>query len=322
MDREGQDKEEVTAKEDVRINTALIKKLRQRHPEWEKLTPNNLGFSYDGRSALISSADLRLPLRKIENAPFLTEVIGLPTSATGLTGEESTRKRYRVNLTQIAVHLPQTANPAQFQNLDANMLRVLDMSLLSFARFLQVNDDPEWFIVGTKLFASRGDQMKLTGAFVARRGYCASLKCCLAGLVFVADISVNVFLRSDPMIEVMRHAAEASRFIDFYNDCCHPQGIHPRARDAILLAIKGIKAKLTYLNHSKKVIGLGPPVDSPQSAFDMDGRSVTVAQYFEIMARDRTKPQYGQASTSGRLQYPKLPTINLGSNSKPILVPA
>ena len=49
-----------------------------------------------------------------------------------------------------------------------------------------------------------------------------------------------------------------------------------------------------------------------------------MADYFALMARDRKAGQAYAAALgpSGRLKYPQIPTINIGSVSKPVLVPA
>ena len=50
------------------------------------------------------------------------------------------------------------------------------------------------------------------------------------------------------------------------------------------------------------------------------GKMVTVAQYFEIQGR-KQPAIYGPFLTKGKLRYPALPTINVGSNAKPVLIP-
>ncbi len=82
--------------------------------------------------------------------------------------------------------------------------------------------------------------------------------------------------------------------------------------------IKNVKVKLLHIGHSRKARCLGPPADSPDSKFDYEGKKVTVAQYFEIMA----KGAYRAALPNGRLRFPHAPTINVGNEKKPVLVPA
>lgn len=47
---------------------------------------------------------------------------------------------------------------------------------------------------------------------------------------------------------------------------------------------------------------------------------MTVAQYFELQAKKN--PVYARYLNKGKLKYPALPTINIGSSLKPVLVPA
>jgi len=52
----------------------------------------------------------------------------------------------------------------------------------------------------------------------------------------------------------------------------------------------------------------------------MTGKRVAVAAYFEIMGK--IKPEYAKCLKNGKLKYPSLPTINIGSVKKPVLVPS
>lgn len=211
---------------------------------------------------------------------------------------------------------------ADWQVADPSLLQALDVTTLSFARFMQTHDAPAWSIVGPKLFASNGRSLPLMGAFIARRGFYASLKCCLAGLVLVADVSVNVFIDAGPVMETMRLAAKCRDFETLYNDCQRPGGLPAPLLSDIIEALKSVKIRTLHLGHDKKVVGLGPPADDPATSFEHNGRRMTVAAYFELMCRDETKPLYRQALPRRKLQYPKLPTINIGSNNRPVLVPA
>ena len=75
--REGKFSGDVACKEDARVTFELMKLLRERHPEWESFDPKGIGFTYDGRSFLYTTVDLRLPELNDKNLPHLTEVIGL-----------------------------------------------------------------------------------------------------------------------------------------------------------------------------------------------------------------------------------------------------
>lgn len=79
INADGSDKEEVSQREDERITTSLMAKLRTRHNSaW-----SNIGFGYDGRSMLMTSHSLLLPDQNPDGQPFLSEMIGLPSRATG-----------------------------------------------------------------------------------------------------------------------------------------------------------------------------------------------------------------------------------------------
>jgi hypothetical protein len=58
--------------EDTRITIGLMDRLRIRHPDWK-----NIGYAYDGRSGLYTSADLSLPNRNSSDEPFWEEVVGI-----------------------------------------------------------------------------------------------------------------------------------------------------------------------------------------------------------------------------------------------------
>jgi hypothetical protein len=71
--------------------------------------------------------------------------------------------------------------------------------------------------------------------------------------------------------------------------------------------------------HSRKFKELGPPADHRDSSFERNGQRMTVADYFVEMAREN--PKYRDFMHGNALQYPFLPTVNVGSTKRPILVP-
>lgn len=309
---DGTDKEEVSQKEDERFTTSLIKKLCTRHPEWQ-----HIGFGYDGRSMLMTSASLNLPDLQSDRLPYISESVGLPARATG---EESTRKRYRIALTEVCDTVVPASGDVAWRNIDQNILQNLDVNLTSFIRFMQNEDRPNWSLVGSKIFATRGVSAPLQGAFITKCGYYSTLKSCLAGLVLNVDISVNVFVDSGPLIHILCSAVNCS--LDKFNALCGWGPLPSDVMENLVKAVKSIKIRTMHTGFDKKVVDVGPAADSPESRFDHNGREVTVAQYFELMCQDRSKPIYRIALPQGKLKYPKLPTINIGSRSRPILVPA
>jgi len=79
--------------------------------------------------------------------------------------------------------------------------------------------------------------------------------------------------------------------------------------------LKNCKVCTRHLNQNKKFREFGPPANSMESAFtDERGNRITVAQYFHgMMAKS---PDSYQA-----LQFPFLPTVNVGSKQRAVLVP-
>ena len=304
-----------TCDEDNRVTLGLMLQLRNRHPEWK-----DIGYAYDGRSALYTAGDLKLPALNDIGQPFLSKFVGVLDVNSGT---ESAKKIYKVTLTLVDRLHPPALGSKEWINLNKTLLQALDTSLLTFARFLQVNDEPEWYMAGQKLFHAIASGMPLNGAYIARRGMYASLKCCLAGAVLVADMSVNVFVTGGPMIEVLMKAGGFRTVPDFEQAC--NRGLSPHVIREIESAIKHLKIKLIHIGHSKKAHKLGPAADSLASKFEYENESkvkkqITVAQYFEEMAK--TKPEYRSKLTNGKLRYPKLPTINVGTEKRPVLVPA
>jgi eukaryotic translation initiation factor 2C len=240
-------------------------------------------------------------------------------------GEESSKKIYKVSLTLVDRIFPPAIGTPAWKALDPTVLQALDTTLLSFARFQQINDDPTWFIAGSKLYNAAANGMPLLGAYMARRGIYASIKCCLAGAVLVADMTANIFMSGGPIVDVMMKAGGFRNQQDFENACNHPQGLAPYVKKDINSTLKGLKIKLIHIGHSKKAQKLGPPANSPDSAFDYtdetgNTRKITVADYYELMAK--TKLEYKNKLKNGKLAFPRLPTINVGNDKHPILVPA
>jgi hypothetical protein len=192
-----------------------------------------------------------------------------------------------------------------------------------------VEELPEWFVAGATAFRSRGDKLDLSKAYTAMRGYYAGLKTCMAGLVFVSDMSVSCFLAGGEMINMMWQAGGYNSFQDMLRDATSRQGIQKRRVEMISEAIKNAKVRITHLGHWRKAKGIGPPADSPASSFILNGIRVTVAEYFMEMcklgavtnASSGVMVAYMKALPTGRLKYPFLPTVNIGSSSKPVLVP-
>ena len=74
-DREGNIGTEDLAKENERnVNTAILKEMVQRRNDWKILNGKNVGFSYDGKSSLYTSARLQLKKDVSDSEHFQTDV--------------------------------------------------------------------------------------------------------------------------------------------------------------------------------------------------------------------------------------------------------
>jgi hypothetical protein len=165
------------------------------------------------------------------------------------------------------------------------VLRPIDSALFSFARWNGAQDRPDWFVVGTKGFRSDSEKFELSPVYEALRGYYAGFKSCAAGLVYVSDMSVTCFLKSGELLGLMA-AALRLRSVGDLVTVKFTKDVLATLNDFV----KNAKCKLKHLGHTKKIVGFGPSATSPESVFDCDGEKITVAQYFERIAR--VKPAY------------------------------
>jgi hypothetical protein len=132
-----------------------------------------------------------------------------------------------------------------------------------------------------------------------------------------ADMTASCFLWGASVIDIMWTVCGFRNAESFLEEVRSKKGLNPRYKGLVLGAIKSAQCRITHLKMSKKIKDLGPAADSKDSAFDMDGTVLTVAKYFEIMRKDPVKGKNYPA-----LKHPYLPTINVGTKSRPILVPA
>lgn len=295
------------ADEDARVNVELLLEVAKKHPEWH--IGQQIGFTYNCRSTIYTSHQL----------PFgdggHSEII----NKKKIDGTVSA-SRFRVKITKTDTITMPSATAAAWRNIsDERTINALDSSLLSSARWTIAENSQEWFTVGSKAFRSNSEPHYLSPAYSAQRGYFIGLKTCMAGLVLVSDMSVSCFLNGGPLIEIMWTCGGYRSKAEMLSDA-NGRGI-PRMRlDKIEEALKGAKVRITHLGHFRKIKSMGPPSDSEDSTFSFEGVPHTVASYFAKNAKVAGSI-YKRALPSGRLQFPKLPCINVGSNSKPILVP-
>lgn len=153
------------------------------------------------------------------------------------------------------------------------------------------------------------------------QGYYAGLKCTVAGLYLVSDMSVSCFLTGGHMVNVMWQVGGYRNLEDMMRDA-NTRGLPKRFIDSVNEVIKNAKVSLIHIGHYRKVRALGPVASSKESQFEVDGKPVTVADYFAQMCRSKEKgANYKRVLSTGRLQFPNLPTINVGTSSKPVWVP-
>jgi hypothetical protein len=84
--------------------------------------------------------------------------------------------------------------------------------------------------------------------------------------------------------------------------------------------LAGCKIKLIHLGQYRKFKSFNVPANSDQSCFEVDDIGVmTVEKYYSMKAK--TDGNYAEKLVNGQLRFPDLPTINIGSKNKKVLVP-
>ena len=302
----------MVATEDLKTCTNIVAIARNKNPQW---APVGCGVAYDGRSSLFTSLPLKFTDVNDAGKPCATSEVGITPDGS----ERETKTKYRVTLTLIDDKLITPGNSIEeWQSVKPGVLRALDISLFSEGRWGIVKDNPRWFIVGSKMYSAKGPSHPLTPGYEAMKGYYAGLKVCKSGLVLVADMSVGCFLSGGPMIDVMFQAGQFPSKESMVN-CCRQGSMNRNALRDIEEVIKGTRCKVLHLGHSKKIKGLGPAANNNESKFEHEGVMTTVEDYFSHMCKVNTK--YAEKLPEGRLKYPDLPTVNVGSKNHPILVP-
>lgn len=125
------------------------------------------------------------------------------------------------------------------------------------------------------------------------------------------------------MISIMAQISGYRSVDEFLYDCRSAKGLRSETIKTINAVVKSAKIKLTHIGHNRKARSLGPSSNHPDSAFEFEGKLTTVAEYFELMCADRKNGEsYRKALPSGKLKFPEVPTINVGSDKKPILIPS
>jgi hypothetical protein len=215
-DREGTiGAEDFSKSNEKHTNTAIMKTfLLAQLPEWKNA---GLGFAYDGKSSLYTSASLSFKKGGADDH-FQADVNFPPNSHT----------TYSVLLCLAGEVVPPTSQKQWSKTQDLSVLQALDIALLSFARWEVGESNPSWIIAGSKAFRSDGTTYNLSATYIARLGYHASLKCCASGLAMVSDISVSCFLQGGSLLDLMA-AIGGFRSIDDMARSCDPRHGLPSA---------------------------------------------------------------------------------------------
>jgi hypothetical protein len=112
---------------------------------------------------------------------------------------------------------------------DYRTMRALGSVWGAFAGWDRCNLDPRFLINGNKVFRNNEivpgyvERDQLAPGFIAKKGYSAAMKTCLAGLVLVCDMVVSAFLAGGEMIELMRVTGEF-RNVDEMMQACNREG--------------------------------------------------------------------------------------------------
>ncbi len=99
----------------------------------------------------------------------------------------------------------------------------------------------------------------------------------------VSDMSVVCFLESGELLQVLTSCL-GFRSIQSLMETAQ-KGLRRDMLSHIESTIKGMKCKLKHLRHAKKIKGLGPMPTLKDSEFNMNGTKMTVAKYYETMAK-------------------------------------
>lgn len=270
------------------------------------------GIAYDGSHTLFSS----FPIRPGDDAPDATKSPKIQELTENEVDVDETTVTvstvdipYKVRFVLTShIYMPPRGDIESWRAAPQHVLRAIDMSLTAFAKWQAAGcDSPDWFIDGVKAYRSNSEEISLGGAFVAMKGYLSTLRCNLAGLTLVTDLSVSVsrhlcnifnssndtnqvFLAGGDLISVIAKISRQSTN-DFIQSV-QQRGFRDELLDSLTRDLKGLKIMLTHLNHHRKIKGFGPAANSPKTQFEFEGKMITVADYFSICSRDNSKPLY------------------------------
>jgi hypothetical protein len=211
---------------------------------------------------------------------------------------------------------------------DKSYERAMDSALMQFIRWDSHNSNPEWITVKNKAFNNGGQShITLRGSpgIMCMRGYTMSLKSSLAGLTLISDMTVSCFLTGGSLLAFLCASGNFRSEEELANACMRNGGKLP-GEGKILNDLKGVKLKIKHLGYSRKFKRFG---EAPANVmtFPWEDKStnpptmklITVADYYEMMAK--TEPGYAQCMHRGKLRYPGLPVVNIGSKRRGVYIP-
>lgn len=312
--KDGLGDEDIAKKEDYRITVTLVDLFKKLHPEFTEIDGARVGFVYDSRNCVITTQQLPLPDTNENNEPYVSDDVYLLKK----DGSKSNRC-FKMCLTFAAtIAAPPDSREGWANSADASVIRALDLSLLAFARQQLKDQSPSWYLVGNKCFSQHASKLSVAPGYEALRGYTVGLKSCLAGLTLVSDMTVSVFLSGGPLVNVVANICGYENTEFFLKDT-RRHGFDERNVPKVEKALKNCKIRIDHLGHSKKIKTLGPPANHRDSSFDCKGEMVTVAEYFAKMAAENSS--YREFMRGSELQFPFLPTVNIGTRGHPVLMP-
>eukprot|EP01041_Mallomonas_annulata_P003861 gene3861-7706_t len=329
LTKDGERGPDIAPVEDSKITTQLLSNLKQEYLPRTN-TPQQyfpLGITYDGRSSLYATSELLcIPtiVEEVDEPQSTRPVLHYFTTITNVVHE--TTYLIRLLPADCIRYIHPDSNTIRpdalqiFQNLKPEFIASLDMALTGFVRGMSWEVNPSWINVGANVFCTSDRnrfEIQSTRLLEGFRGFHCSLKSCLAGLVLVSDMSVTSFICAGEMVNAMYLAGGFRSVEDMAREAASPHGIHPKVMVLIDDALHGVKLITKHLGHPKKCKGFGPAANA--YFFENNNKKISVQQYFEDMAR--INPAYLRYLPQGKLKFPFLPCVNLGSKKKPVLLP-
>lgn len=183
--------EDLTAKEEMRTCVSILLSFIKKRNLWSMQNLNEGNLVYDGRSALYSS-------RPLSGAPIVgdTSIILKEDGATAL----ESKTRFRVEIREVAT----------IRHTDANYWQVLEVGLLSKARWHCAEENTPWHVIGSNIFAATSKEALVPG-YVSLQGFSTGLKRCWGGTMLISDLTVRCFLNGGrPALDLIKEVANAS----------------------------------------------------------------------------------------------------------------